>query len=470
MIVKTVIRKVKSKTGLKGILYFRIYEKDNVDFRVSTNISVVPEYWDTKNNGYKVDTPQSVISESEREEVNKKIIATMTAIKNTYPKKGGDAKWLTSKLTELNMRGEDTITAKAEHKSEANAQDETKPEVQLEVQPEAPKEKTLLDYFAQYLEEAQFNDWHRQAQTSVMHRLERYEKWIGYNTSNPNFKLYLNDFDKEQVEDYADYMEHESEYYEANPEFYAQFNIRNPKWIRQVSRNSISCGIKRLCMFLNWAVKKDYLKDLSFRNVSCDQQVYGTPYFLTIEERDKVMYFDLRDYPRLERHRDKFIFQCLIGCRSNDLELFTWDHIVGDFLEYIPHKNLLAGRSELVRVPLCDKAKEILECLDPESEYLFRYFSHDLYRQDIKKILKLAGINRLVTVINPITRKAEQVPLCECAATHLARRTFIGNLYKQVKDPALIASLTGHTENSTSFNRYRAIDDDVKRDVLSLIE
>ena len=159
-----------------------------------------------------------------------------------------------------------------------------------------------------------------------------------------------------------------------------------------------------------------------------------------------------------------------MGCRSNDLEYFTWQHINGDFLEYIPHKNLLAGRTELVRVPLCDKAKAILEELDPECEYLFRWFSHDLYRQDIKRILKMAGIDRIVMTLNPLTRQAEQRPLYEVAASHLARRTFIGNLYKQVKDPALIASLTGHTENSVSFTRYRAIDDDTKRDILKMIE
>ena len=48
--------------------------------------------------------------------------------------------------------------------------------------------------------------------------------------------------------------------------------------------------------------------------------------------------------------------------------------------------------------------------------------------------------------------------------------TPVGGLYKQVKDPALIASLTGHTENSVSFTRYRAIDDDTKRDILKMIE
>lgn len=462
MNVSAILRRVNTKTGMKGIVYFRIYDKGSVDFRVSSNISVQPEYWDNSVPGYSQSTPHFIIPASQRQMVNKRISEALVRITSAlHNVESIDANWLSAMLLSQNLRGDNS---KPMPKPKSNPQ--TKQNVKIA----SKGAKTLLEYFAQYLEESTFNDWHRQAQTSVMHRLERYEKWIGKKTGNPDYKLRLHDMDKSQVEDYADYMEHEHEYYAAEPEFYSQFNIRNPKHIRPVSRNSISSGIKRLFMFLNWAVTKGYLKDVSFRNVSCEQQAYGTPYYLTIEERDKIMEFDLSDYPRLELHRDKFIFQCLVGCRSNDLELFTWNHIIGDFIEYIPHKNLLAGRTETVRVPLCDKAKDILESIDPEAEYLFKYFCTDLYRQDIKKILKLAGIDRLVTVINPLTRKAERLPLCECASSHLARRTFIGNLYKKVKDPALISALTGHTETSTSFTRYRSIDDDIKRDILDLIE
>ena len=56
------------------------------------------------------------------------------------------------------------------------------------------------------------------------------------------------------------------------------------------------------------------------------------------------------------------------------------------------------------------------------------------------------------------------------ASSHLARRTFVGNLYKQVKDPALIGSMTGHVEGSKAFARYRDIDDDIKVDVVKLLE
>mgnify|MGYP006946267864 FL=1 len=52
----------------------------------------------------------------------------------------------------------------------------------------------------------------------------------------------------------------------------------------------------------------------------------------------------------------------------------------------------------------------------------------------------------------------------------MARRTFIGNLYKQVKDPNLVGSLSGHTEGSKAFARYRDIDEEMKTDLVKLLE
>ena len=58
----------------------------------------------------------------------------------------------------------------------------------------------------------------------------------------------------------------------------------------------------------------------------------------------------------------------------------------------------------------------------------------------------------------------------ECASSHMARRTFCGNLYKRVKDPNIVASMSGHKEGSKAFARYREIDKDIKRDALKVFE
>ena len=59
----------------------------------------------------------------------------------------------------------------------------------------------------------------------------------------------------------------------------------------------------------------------------------------------------------------------------------------------------------------------------------------------------------MVTVLNPTTGAEEKRPLNEIASSHLARRTFIGNLYK-----------------SKAFARYRDIDEDMKKEPVDLLD
>ena len=81
----------------------------------------------------------------------------------------------------------------------------------------------------------------------------------------------------------------------------------------------------------------------------------------------------------------------------------------------------------------------------------------------------MCGICRAVTIINPKTGEPENVPINEVASSHLARRTFVGNLYKQVKDPNLIGKLSGHSEGSRAFARYRDIDEEMKQELINLL-
>ena len=48
--------------------------------------------------------------------------------------------------------------------------------------------------------------------------------------------------------------------------------------------------------------------------------------------------------------------------------------------------------------------------------------------------------------------------------------TFIGNLYKKVKGPSLVASLSGHTDGSRAFARYCEIDMEMKRELVEMID
>ena len=92
------------------------------------------------------------------------------------------------------------------------------------------------------------------------------------------------------------------------------------------------------------------------------------------------------------------------------------------------------------------------------------------YNDSIKDVLEFAGITYLVTELDTVTRKEKKVPINDIASSHLARRTFIGNIYKLVKDPNLVSALTGHVEGSRAFTRYRTIDIDMKKDLVKILE
>lgn len=91
------------------------------------------------------------------------------------------------------------------------------------------------------------------------------------------------------------------------------------------------------------------------------------------------------------------------------------------------------------------------------------------YNDGIKELLKHCDVDRMVTLLDTHGLNTVQKPLYEVATSHTARKTFVGNLYKQVPDPNLIASMSGHVDGSRAFARYRSIDDAMKRKLVDMI-
>jgi integrase len=208
------------------------------------------------------------------------------------------------------------------------------------------------------------------------------------------------------------------------------------------------------------------------------QAIYGTPYYITIEERNKIYSFDVTTIKtakykdeRLEISKDMFVLQCCIGCRVKDMLALKQKNVINGAIEYIANKTKKEN-ARTIRVPLNKIAQEIINKYKQEDKEapLLPFCVEQRYNQNIKTLFRFAGIDRVVTIFNSTTKQQEQHPLYEIASSHLARRTFIGNLYKQVKDPNLIGALSGHVEGSKAFARYRTIDEDMKKDLVKLLE
>ena len=97
-------------------------------------------------------------------------------------------------------------------------------------------------------------------------------------------------------------------------------------------------------------------------------------------------------------------------------------------------------------------------------------YNNSLIFNDVSKLWFDVEIEWITNELNTVSRTEVKVQINEIASSHMARRTFIGNIYKLVKDPNLVSALTGHAEGSRAFNRYRDIDIDMKRDLVKILE
>ncbi len=235
-------------------------------------------------------------------------------------------------------------------------------------------------------------------------------------------------------------------------------------------KNTMNGLFTKLRTFFRWAMDQGLACNNPFNKFSIVEAVYGTPYYITIEERNRLYSTDLSSTPALAVQRDIFVFQCLIGCRISDLYKLTRKNVINGAIEYIPRKTK-DGRPITVRVPLNDTARELLARYEGgEKGPILPFISQQKYNIAIKKMFTAAGLTRPVVVLNPTTCEEEIRPLNEIASSHLARRAFVGNLYKQVKDPNLVGALSGHKEGSQAFSRYRDIDEEMKRQLVDLLE
>lgn len=305
---------------------------------------------------------------------------------------------------------------------------------------------------------------------SFIRLIKRYERLRQHIDKNDSFTLNIDTMTAQDLRDLEEYIRNEYDYKMKYPMLYK--GVRDSAIRGNRGGNYISGIMGRLRTAFLWTMKQGATDNRPFDRYEMPRLVYGTPYYLTLEERNLIYNMDLSESPVLALFRNVFMFQCLIGCRYSDLIRLTAENIVDGAVEYVPSKTR-ERNGKTVRVPLNEKAKVILDRLlnkPYKTMTLVPHRSLAIYNEAIRILLTKAGITRMVTVLAPKTHEELQRPINEIASSHMARRVFVGNLYKQVKDPNLIASMSGHSNDSRSFARYRAIDDDMKRELVNMID
>ena len=307
---------------------------------------------------------------------------------------------------------------------------------------EVVEEVTFFTLFEKFLKERKLAKNRHDHYLVLKRCLERYEM----HTKQPvTFEL--------NVQSFEDYLSIEHTLFEKQDER---------------GKNTIIGLLKKLRSFIIWAIDNGHTSINPFKTFKIEEAKYGTPFFLTIAERNNLYKCDLSHRKDLAVQRDIFVFQCFVGCRVADLMRFTSANVIGNFLEYVATKTK-DEQPTTIRVPLSKTPKEIINRY-AGGEKLLPFTNPTIYNKDIREFFTIAGLKRMVTVLDTKTRKDIQKPLNKVASSHIARRTFVGNLYAKVQDPNIVGSMSGHVEGSRAFARYRTIDDNIKIATIDMIE
>ncbi len=424
---------------------FRLRDGRKVSLFHASEIKVNPDFWDEKRFEIKAKVSELSMSKTAKTNFNKTIQERKAIILDAYQTINGQTN-LTSDLLESAI---DKIL---------------NPEKYLDA---TSKKQTFFEAFDEFLDKHKISKGRKDGFMVIVRALKRFELYVSIE-SKQSFKLTLNELTSDTLHDFDRFLKNESDLFEKYPSIYdAVPESRTPQ---PRGQNTISGIFSRIRTFVLWCIDQDKTTNNPFRKFNIPIARYGTPYYITIEERNALFNFDLSHRPQLAIQRDVFVFQCLIGCRVGDLLKMTKGNIMNGAIEYIPRKTK-EGNPITVRVPINSIANEIIKRYSEiESDKLLPFISEQRYNDAIKEAFTLAGLTRIVTIRNSTTGDEDKQPLNIIASSHLARRTLIGNLYKQVKDPNLISSISGHIEGSKAFARYKDTDEEMKIDLMKLLE
>jgi integrase len=160
----------------------------------------------------------------------------------------------------------------------------------------------------------------------------------------------------------------------------------------------------------------------------------------------------------------------MTGPRVGDLYRLKRTNIVDDTLVYIPEKQK-HKRAETLIIPLNEIAKQIIkDYANGADDRLFDFCSLYHYNKFIKAAFTLAEITRKVAILDTLSGEEVIKSINEIISSHAARRFFIGTIYNEVQDPNLIGELSGHTYGSRAFSRYRNVNSDIKKKLVSILD
>ena len=397
--IKTTFVLKEPKSSSETIIYL-VMRWDGLQMKISTKQKVNPKFWNKERLKVK-----ETISEKNHQHINKELVEI--------------------EKVAYKMFNSFTDTFKRKPNSE-----ELKNLIEQEYFQNNPMfkkvdQKTILDYFDDYIETIKSTTAHTTVQKYKQAKdnfsaFQKHKKRL-YNTEMIDLK-----FRNEYVE------------YLIETKKYAPTTVyRKMKFLRTVLYFIENLGIKVNPFLHN---SRFLTKDIEVDNIA-----------LSESEIDEMERLNLSDNKRLEQVRDLFLVACYTGQRFSDLNKINQSNIIDD--EYIAIRQ--QKTNEQLTLPLLKVVKTILV----KYSYKLPKISNVKFNEYIKEVAKLCEtLNKQYNGDNKKVR-------WQMISSHTARRTFVTLNYGKGVDLDTLKLGTGHKQTKT-LQTYIKMNDKQKADLL----
>ena len=197
------------------------------------------------------------------------------------------------------------------------------------------------------------------------------------------------------------------------------------------NKNTASKCMSMLRTFVGWCIDADLIKSNPFEKIKI-KKFKGNREHLTPEELKTLEELYKAGTLKAGRHYvlKYFLFSCYTGLRYTDVKDFTFGNIYGTgkntVIKLEQHKTKF-----VVSIPVLSKANELIGKNYGKNEKVFKVLTNQKTNENLKEIMKTAGINKYVSF-------------------HVARHTFATNAIFYGIPVEIISSILGHTEISTT--------------------
>ena len=266
MKVTAFIRKTSAKNNVTDLarVYFRVRDIGGVDIKAASELSISPNHWSAEKQGYKPRV--ALVSEEKRMNFDRDIQQITHLITKEYHR-GVDGNWLKRLIEEY-------------HHPDINARGGNKAE-----------EYHLVYQISRYIAENTLADDSYKHHLGNIDKISRYERFQHEVLHRRGFKLCIDTITADDLREFKSWLQEEHNLAGQYPLFYKDVEKQKYEQIR--SENSITGYFYRIRTVVKWCIKRGLTRNNPFDQYQIARPMYGDPFYLTLEERDKVYYADL---------------------------------------------------------------------------------------------------------------------------------------------------------------------------------